>query len=355
MQLLRVKNQAICLMLTGILLSFSIVATGQQPEPQRPRRTDTKQQIPPGPPPPVEDDDIVRVDANLTNILLTALDKDKRFLTSLNKTDLAVYENDVRQEIFTFQREANLPLTLVILIDVTRSQENTLNAEKAAALAFIDAVMRPTVDQVAVVSFAEKIRIVQVPTQDRASIRRAIESVKIEFPPEYGPKDSEDPGCDVDPRGCSAIWDSVYDTLNRVVAPAPAGTRRAIIMLTDGEDVHSVVKRDEAADLAIKDDTTIYSIGIGDRENYSIKDKELRKLSERTGGRAFVPERNQGLSAAFALIQDELRSQYLIAYAPTNGARDGSYRRIRIEPNNPELKRQKVRLLYRQGYYAKPN
>jgi VWFA-related protein len=328
-------------------------ASAQAPQKERPRRVE---QTPPATvPPPAGDDEVIRVDANLTNVLLTATGKDNRFLTTLGKDDIAVFENDVRQEIFTFQRETNLPLTLVILIDVTRSQENTLGAEKSAARTFIESVLRPQMDQAAVVSFAEKIGIDQVQTKDRGGLNRAIDRVSIQYPPEYRGKGVEDPGCDVDPRGCSAIWDSVYDTLNRVIAPAPAGARRAIILLTDGEDVHSVIKRDEAADLAVKDDTAIYAIGIGDRENYSVKEKELRKLAERTGGRAFFPESDADLRAAFAQIQDELRSQYLVAYASTNSARDGSYRRIRIEPNNPELKKQKVRLLYRQGYFAKTN
>jgi len=131
--------------------------------------------------------------------------------------------------------------------------------------------------------------------------------------------------------------------LNRLIAPTPAGTRRAIILMTDGDDTVSVIKHSEASDLAVKAETAIYAIGIGDRKNYDVDEKDLRKLAEQSGGRAFFPQGGEDLSASFAQIQDELRSQYLVAYAPTNAVRDGSYRRIRVEMNNPELKKQKVR------------
>ena len=102
----------------------------------------------------------------------------------------------------------------------------------------------------------------------------------------------------------------------------------------------------------MKAGAVIYSIGIGDTKNYGVEKETLRKLSERTGGLAFFPKDETDLRAAFAQIELELRSQYLVAYAPTNKTRDGAYRRVEIELLNPELRKQKLLLNYRQGYFA---
>jgi Ca-activated chloride channel family protein len=109
----------------------------------------------------------------------------------------------------------------------------------------------------------------------------------------------------------------------------------------------------DAIDIAIKNNTVVYAIGIGDRKDYDVKEGTLRKMAERTGGRAFFPRDEAALSVAFDQIELELRSQYLIAYSSSNKASDGSYRQINLEIVNPELRTQKLRLLYRQGYYAR--
>jgi VWFA-related protein len=143
-------------------------------------------------------------------------------------------------------------------------------------------------------------------------------------------------------------------TVNEVLSQTPERTRRAIIILTDGYDTSSQTKKQEAIDLAVKNNVVIYSIGMHDpKSEGDLADDALRKVSEKTGGRAFFPKDKPALDAAFAQIQEELRSQYLIAYQPANRKRDGSFRQVRIEIINPELRKQKLRLLYRQGYYAR--
>jgi VWFA-related protein len=153
--------------------------------------------------------------------------------------------------------------------------------------------------------------------------------------------------------GTTAIWDAVSATSTDMLSQTPERTRRAIILLTDGEDTSSRIKRQDAIDRAVKDNVVVYSIGIGDRRHYGLDQGALRKISEKTGGRAFFPENEVELRSAFAQIQDELRSQYLVAYSSTNKARDGSFRKIQVEVVNPDLKKQKLRLLYRDGYYAR--
>ncbi len=310
----------------------------------------------PSPIPPktvMADEDVIRVESSLTSVLMTAIDDKKRFVTNITQDDIVIYENNQPQKIFTFQRETDLPLSVAIVVDISQSQENTLPTEKTAALAFVQTVLRPEKDNFAVLSFSGHTTSLQSLTNNLSALRRAIDSIKIELPPEeYRQKKSDDPGCQVDPRGCSAIWDAAWDTINQILVSTPERTRRAIILLTDGEDTSSQVERDEIAELAVKSNVVIYTIGVGDRENYSVKEGTLKKLSERTGGRAFFPKEDTDLGDAFRQIQQELRSQYLVAYEPNNTLRDGGYRKIKIEITNPELRKQKLRLLYRQGYYA---
>src|SRR6185503_20562127 len=120
---------------------------------------------------------------------------------------------------------------------------------------------------------------------------------------------------------------------------AAEDSRRAIILLTDGEDTISQVKMHEAVERAQKADALIYTIGIGDSYNFGVNEGALRKISEKTGGRAYFPHSERELREAFAQIQRELREQYLLAYSPSNKARDGSYRKIQIEVVSPEFRR----------------
>ncbi|MBV9959064.1 MAG: VWA domain-containing protein [Acidobacteria bacterium] len=307
---------------------------------------------------PADDDEVVRVETDLTNILFTAIDKDRRYVTTLRKEDVRVFENDTPQEVFTFQRETELPLSLAILIDTSWSQEETLPDEKAAARAFVDAVIRPEKDQAAIISFTGKPTIEQPLTGDLSSLQKGIEQVIVIHPrdPEEGgavatAEERAEPDYD-DSIGYTNIWDSLSFASNEVLSQTHARTRRAIILLTDGNDTNSRLKKEEAIERAVKANVVIYSIGIvGDRQ--SVEKETLRRISEKTGGRAFFPDEENDLHAAFKQIEQELRAQYLLAYTPSNAARDGSYRRIRLEITNPELRKRKLRLLYREGYYAR--
>jgi VWFA-related protein len=130
-------------------------------------------------------------------------------------------------------------------------------------------------------------------------------------------------------------------------------TRRAIIVLTDGVDTSSRMKIHEAIERAQKADALIYAIGIGDRYSFNVDEGVLRKIAEKTGGRAYFPRHERDLNDAFTQIQRDLREQYLVAYSPQNKARDGSYRRIEIQVINPGLKQKDLKLNYRSGYFAK--
>ncbi len=306
-----------------------------------------------------DDDDVLRVETDLTNVLFTAVDKNKRFVTSLRQEDVEVYEDGVRQEVFTFQRETDRPLSLAILIDTSKSQERTLPDEKRAASAFVDAVIRQAKDEVAVLSFTGETTLEQSLTGNPSRVRRAIDRVEFVAPSGYLGGGLSVPGgtppiSGTNQRlaGSTAIWDSIWVTAREVLSESSDKTRRAIILLSDGVDTSSQLKMQDAVDRAIRADAIIYAIGIGDNFYDGVDEGSMRKVAERTGGRAYFPRSEEDLRAAFAQIQQELRSQYLVAYSPTKKAKDGSYRQVRIDIVNPELKKQNLRLTYRQGYFA---
>ncbi|MGI8495784.1 MAG: VWA domain-containing protein [Pyrinomonadaceae bacterium] len=309
---------------------------------------------------PVEEEEgeVLKVDTELVNILFTAQDKDRRLLTDLKKEDVRIYEDGAQQEIFTFYRQTDLPLSISILIDTSVSQERTLPIEKEAAKAFVEAVVRPQKDEVSVLSFTGETTLEQDLTGNVSRIRRAIDRVKY-VPPAgmvSGVMIGTPPisGSSQRAAGSTAIWDALWITSNEILGKAPDRTRRAVILMTDGFNTYGSKKLDDAVQEAIRNDAIIYCIGIGDVYYDGVDEGILRKIAERTGGRAFFPRDDEGeLRRAFAQIQTEMRSQYLIAYEPTNQKRDGSYRKIEIQINNSELEKQKVKLTHRQGYFSK--
>lgn len=302
--------------------------------------------------------EVVRVETNLVNTLFTAIDKDRHFITSLRAADIEIFENDSPQAISLFERETDRPLSLAILIDTSESQRGVLADEKTAAAVFVDSVIRPAKDRAAVVSFTGVPKIEQEPTNDLGKLHQGIDRVKIELSPENERRlaNGDDPlPKEQDPSGYTGIWDAMWMTMEDLLLKTPEGTRRAIVLLSDGDDTSSTIKKQDVIDFAVKSDVVIYAIGIRDAgfPDGKLDSSALRKVSDRTGGRAFFPLRLSELQSSFSQIDQELRSQYLIAYSPTNKTRDGSYRRIRIEIINPELRKNKPTLLYRQGYYAR--
>jgi len=308
----------------------------------------------------LSEDEVVRVDTNLTNVLLSAIDKSKRFVSTLKQEDIRVLEDGVPQQVFTFTRQVDLPLTLAIVIDTSSSQEYTLSDEKAAARSFVDSVLRAGKDEVAVVSFTGETTLEQGLTGSIQRVRRAIDRVEFVPPSGYiggGMVVGGTPPISGDNQqiaGSTALWDAVWVTCDEILTESSEQTRRAVILLTDGVDTFSTKKLQEAVERAIKADTLIFAIGIGDRYRFGgVDEGSLRKITERTGGRAYFPKSEADLRDAFAQIQKELREQYLIAYSPTNKTRDGSFRQLKVEVVNPDLKKENLRLVYRQGYFAK--
>jgi len=308
---------------------------------------------------PQDSDEVVKVETNLTNIFFTAADKNKRFLSNLKAEDIRVLEDGQEQQVFTFQTNIDLPLSLAILIDTSFSEERTLPDEKIAARAFLEDVLRPSRDEAAIVSFTGETTLEQGFTGNLERLRRAIDHVEFVPPSGYiggGVVVNGTPpisGTNQSIAGSTAIWDAVWATSEELIGASAEHTRRAIILLTDGDDTSSRMKMHEAVERAQKADALIYAIGIGDRYSYNVDEGSLRKIAEQTGGRAYFPRHERDLRDAFVQIQKDLREQYLVAYSPSNKQRDGSYRRIEIQLVNPDLKQQNIKLNYRSGYFAK--
>jgi Ca-activated chloride channel homolog len=303
-------------------------------------------------------DDVVRVETDVTNLPFTAMDKQRRFITTLTANDVRVLEDGVPQKLFTFQRETDRPLDIVFLIDVSSSQEATLPDEKAAARGFIEKVIDSSKDQVALVPFTGLAYLEQPLTRDLLSVYRVLQRVEVAVPAYLGAGRPltgipTGPGLKATPEeGTTAIWDAVALTSSNVLAKVPGARRRAIILLTDGVNTASRLSQKDAINSALAAETVIYAIGIRS-ERYGIDRDGLRELAQRTGGRAFFPDKKFDLNAAFAEIELELRTQYMIAYSSSNKNRNGAYRKITIEITNPELRKEKLDIRHRPGYYAK--
>ncbi|CAN5497238.1 hypothetical protein BH10ACI2_BH10ACI2_18690 [soil metagenome] len=307
---------------------------------------------------PTPEDDVIRVESDVVNVLFTAQDKNRRLLTDLKQGDIQLLEDGKAQDLVAFSRQVDLPLSLAILIDVSASQERTLPEEKAAAISFLETVIRPAKDEVCVVSFTGEATLEQGMTNNLPRLRRAVSSVRFAPPSGYlggGVSTGTPPisGRGADVQGSTAIWDAIWVTSDEILGPAPERTRRAIILITDGVNTYGKKKLDDAVQAALRSEAIIYSVGIGDNFYSGVDRGSLNKVSERTGGRAYFPRDERELREAFDQIQEEMRSQYLIAYEPSNQARDGSYRKIEIQLANAQMQKDKVKVTHRQGYFAK--
>lgn len=353
--MLKIKNLAILmsgLLFIGGALSGFDVSNAQQTETKTaPTATPTPEVI-------EEDEGVLNIDAEVVNVLFTAQDRNRRLLTDLKQGDVKLIEDGQVQEITAFSRQVDLPLSLAILIDTSRSQERTLPEEKSAAKSFVQSVIRPVKDEVAIVSFTGETTLEQGLTNNLNRLTRAVD--RVEYVPPAGdvgggvivgtPPIS---GTNSQITASTAIWDAIWVTSEEVLKLSPDKTRRAIILLSDGVNTFGSKRAEDAIQAALRSEAVIYSIGIGDNYYGGVDKGVLRKISERTGGSAFFPRDESELRKAFEQIQIEMRSQYSIAYEPTNQKRDGSYRKIEIQLANPNLSKQKVTLTHRQGYFAK--
>jgi VWFA-related protein len=294
----------------------------------------------------------LKVNVNVVQLFYNVKDKKGGLIANLGKDDFQLFEDDKPQTIKYFAAESNLPLTLGILIDSSGSQQNVLPMEKKVGAAFLENILRPK-DEAFVISFDVDAELLQDFTNSSHLLRTALDSAKINAPPSScGGLPGQGGGpipCSSTPKG-TVLYDAVYlaahDELSKEVG------RKAMILLTDGEDQGSQLKVRDAIEAAQKADAICYVILIADRGFYGFGgysgDREMKKLTEETGGRVInVGNKTDKLREAFDQISRELRSQYNIGYTPTNAKLDGAFRKVEIKTKNKDYKIQA-----RSGYYA---
>ncbi|HKQ07322.1 MAG TPA: VWA domain-containing protein [Blastocatellia bacterium] len=292
-----------------------------------------------------QDDTPIKIGTQLVTVPFNITDKTNRYINDLKQDDLEVLEDNKPQQIFSFERQTDLAITIAMLIDISGSEEYTLPMEKAAGARFFQRVLRPRKDLGAVITFEGEAELVQNLTSDPAKLQRALDEVRIALPGASGRVGGTPPINGGSRAGSTAIWDAVYSVSNDLLK-REAG-RRVIILITDGEDTSSTIKMREAIERTWRNEVIVYCIGIGDPA-FGVDSGVLKKMSQETGGRAFFPRSEGDLDKAFTQIDEDLRSQYVLAYTPSNGAKDGSFRTIQLRVKNQK----DLNVRHRRGYFA---
>jgi Ca-activated chloride channel family protein len=275
------------------------------------------------------DEQSIRVDVDLVDIYFTVCNQKGRLIPDLRRDSFVVFEDGTPQTITNFSRQADMPLAMVMVIDTSGSVWDKIRFEKQAATEFLYAAMRAGQDKTALFSFDTLIELQQDFTDDPALVASAIRQLRS--------------------GGGTRLYDALHDVLERKLTGPEE--RKAIILITDGDDNSSRRSQQEVLDLAQRHNVSIYAISmnaLGSRPRGSDQsDSVLGELASETGGRSFFPTKLEKLASSFKSIAAELRSQYTIAYRSTNPKRDGTFRKVRIE-----VKKERYAVRARPGYYA---
>ena len=277
-----------------------------------------------------DDQNRIVLDVTRVNILFTVSDKKGRFLTNLTKGDFEVYENKKPQKIMEFTAESDLPLRLAILIDTSNSIRQRFKFEQSAAMEFLNTLLRPRQDRAMVVSFDTNTELVADLTDNLQKLNAAINNLR--------------------PGGGTSLYDAIfYACRDKLMLDQPRSKfRRAMIIVSDGEDNQSRYTLGQALEMAQKADVVVYTISTNISRIESDGDKVLRYLASETGGQAFFPFKVEDLAQSFENIANELRHQYNIFYRPEPLKADGLYHKIEMRVTN----RKDVVVRARKGYYA---
>jgi len=264
------------------------------------------------------------------NVVFTVTDKRGHLVKDLTQNDFRVYDDSKPAEsIRSFTRETNLPLRVGLLIDASNSVRDRFKFEQEAAIEFLNQIIRMKSDEAFVIGFDTTPEVTQDFSDSTEALSHGVRMLR--------------------PGGGTAMYDAIYFACrDKLMKDKSSGaTRRAIILLSDGEDNQSRVSREEAVEMAQRAEVIIYTISTNVSGLKLRGDKILEHFAEETGGKAFFPFKIQDVSNAFSEISDELRSQYDVSYKPADFVPNGKYRKIEILADN---KKYKVRA--RKGYYA---
>ncbi len=289
-----------------------------------------------------------KANVNVVNLFFNVKDKHGTLIPNMIKEDFQVFEDGKPQTIKYFNANTDLPLTLGLLIDTSGSQTRVLPMEQEIGAAFLSEVLQKK-DLAFVINFDLDAELVQDFTNSSHELRRALDKVKINAPPCGGA-----PGLGGGPlpsncRGGTVLYDAIYLAAEEKLRNEVG--RKAMIILTDGEDEGSRLKIRDAIEAAQKADAIVYVLLIADRGFYGGMGYSgtgaMKKVAEETGGRMIeVGNNDKKLRAAFDQIQAEMRSQYNIGYTPTNNVLDGSFRKLELKT------KEGYKIQTRAGYYA---
>ncbi|MFZ0687673.1 MAG: VWA domain-containing protein [Terriglobales bacterium] len=264
------------------------------------------------------------------NVLFIATDRHGKFVRNLNETDFSILDDHKPvQSILNFNRETNLPIELGLLMDVSGSVEGRFAFEKEAATGFLQHIIRPGYDRAFVVGFNQQSRLTQDFTDQIPRLAAGVQRLTN--------------------GGGTALYDAIYKACKEKLLHEHSDhpLRKAIVILSDGEDNQSEYTRAQAIEMAQRAEVLIYAISTDDSGLILRGDKVLDDLASATGGRAFFPYKMKDITRSFAAIEDELRSQYAVSYKPSDFDADGRYHSIEITALKKDLQ---VRA--RRGYYA---
>jgi VWFA-related protein len=272
----------------------------------------------------------IRARVNEVNLLFIATDKHGKFVRDLNQTDFTILDDHKPpQAIMNFRRETDLPLDLGLLVDVSGSVDSRFDFEQEAATSFLQHTLRAGFDKAFIVGFNSHSQLSQDFTDNVKLLEAGIHKLHD--------------------GGGTALYDAVYHACkDKFLKDRPDHpVRKAIIIVSDGEDNQSEISKAQAIEMAQRSEVIIYAISTDDSGLVMRGDKVLQQLAEATGGRAFFPFKMKDITHSYAAIEDELRSQYVVSYKPADFDADGRYRSIEISSLKKDLQ---VRA--RKGYFA---
>jgi VWFA-related protein len=268
----------------------------------------------------------IRAEVNLVDVIFTVTDKKGQPVRGLKADDFQILENKQAQKIEYFSDlsgASEVPLTIALLIDTSGSVKDKLDYEIATASEFFKAILRPNKDLALIIQFDSEVNLIQDFTQNQRDLLKALNRLNA--------------------GNSTALYDAVYLAANEKLKGETG--RKVMIVITDGADTSSKVRKEEAIESAHKSDVLIYGIGVRSEEtDFSV----LKRFADETGGMFFSPRANfKEIQAAFRAISEELQGQYSLAYTSSNKNKDGSFRAIDIQ-----CKISGVRIRARKGYYA---
>ncbi len=312
------------------LICFFLILLGVEGRAQRPA-------------PPQEVAPPLRVEVELVNVAFSVLDRRSRFVSGLGPDDFQVLEDGVPQQIKFFDANNNMPLRIGLVIDTSSSVRPRFQFEQEAAIDFLFTVIRPDRDLGFAVGFDAAVWVAQDFTNDPQELADAIRGMRA--------------------GGGTALYDAIYLACKEMMGQGETDeVRKLLIVLSDGEDIYSVVSREEAIEMARRTGVTIFTVSTNSpptehkdsrflQEPCKVMnargDKVLERFAESTGGRAFCPFNPIDVGSTFQKLADQLRHQYQLAYTPTNKQRDGRFRVLEIR-----TRREGMRVYHRPGYVA---